>query len=115
MYKNIEVQNKNLDWMAVFLVGANVITIPREQKLLMAPVEMPKSRVNSKNFDAQLEPRYLGQFENVQMRLSQSEEEMATSLKEMYLSQFEHGYVFEGGCLFDEKTYLDVALFTKNG
>lgn len=30
--------------MAVFLVGANVITIPREQKLLMAPVEMPASR-----------------------------------------------------------------------
>lgn len=115
--RNIEVTDRQneLNGLVMFLVGANVITIPREQKLLMAPVEAPKSRLNSMNFDPQLEPRYLGQFEDIQMRLSQSEEEMATSLKEMYLSQFEHGYVFEGGCLFDEKTYLDVALLTKNG
>lgn len=111
----VEVQNKNVDWMVPFLVGANVITRPREQKLLMAPVEIPKSRVNSLSFDPKLEPRYLGQFEKIQMRLSQSEAEMATSLKEMYLSQFTHNYVFVDNHLFDEKTYLDIALLTKNG
>jgi len=114
MNKVIE-RKSNLDWMVMFWVGANVITIPREQKLLMVLGEVPKSRVNSKNFDPQLEPRYLGQFNDIEMRLGQVEEEMVTSLKEMYLSQFKHDYVFESGCLFDEKTYLDVALLTKNG
>lgn len=102
--------------MATFLVGANVVTIPREQKLLMAPlVEVPKSRANAKNFDPDLEPRYLGQFENIEVRLSQSEMEMATSLKEMHLSQFRQDYLFVGGHLIDEKSNLDLVELTKNG
>lgn len=88
---------------------------PGIESWVVAPVEVPVSRVNSKNFDSRLEPRYLGQFENISMRLDQSEEEMATSLKEMYLSQFEHDYVFIDGHLFDEKTNLDIALLTENG
>ncbi len=90
--------------------------IERDTKLnWVVAEELPKSRLNSKNFNSQLEPHYLGQFENIQMRLSQSKEEMATSLKEMHLSQFGHDYIFVDGHLFDEKTHLDVALLTQNG
>ncbi len=54
--RTVEQKNKNLDWMVSFLVGANVVTIPREQKLLTAPVEDMLISRSKKFYDVNSSP-----------------------------------------------------------